>query len=742
MECVRNSSYLREHGADLVASGYPVIPIEPGKKHPNMSGWSELSATVADVEKWLSNGFANGGVGILSKNLPAIDIDVRDESEATRLREKAFEIFGPTVERIGEAPKTLLVYRTETPFKKISSKKYEDFLGNTHQIEVLGTGNQFVAFAVHPGTNEPYRWVGKSILDVEPEALHAITLGQIHDFIEYFESTVPDDWEIVQQGNAGGIVDDGLSSDERALANAKPKANVSKDRLKQCLEKIDADDYHRWVNVGMALYHQFDGSIDGFELWDSWSQSSDKYDAHGVSAKWQTFDANLSRTEPVTAASILRLARLSDEQNQQNSLEAFLHNYVYVEEGDRVCDLRKPPYCSISKLAEFKNRTANVRHEIPAPTAKNPDNVKLEAVWKSWMVQPDRKSAEGVIYAPKEGRLVTDDYGLDWVNEFHMSDLGYTQARDNLEVFNQHMDYLFPKEVEREWFIDWMAFNIQFPEKRCKVTPLHVATAHGTGRGWLVELMGRLLGQWNCKKTKMDVLSGEGNGGGFHDFFNNSLFCAIEEVKEGGKRFAVSDRIRDLLTENFLEVNIKHGSKKTQQVFTNFFFMTNHPDALVLSMQDRRINVFSGPTEPRSEDYYRKLYAWLESDGVAQLGSLLGTRDLSQFNWTRSMDTEARSNMISNNRTETETLFWELMESPECQAMTAKQVVNALVSRSEGDAFDANIDENQVTKLLQNNAIGPIIIKVKGKTRRAWQLVKGQKLDNKTIKEEIEKCGF
>lgn len=61
--------------------------------------------------------------------------------------------------------------------------------------------------------------------------------------------------------------------------------------------------------------------------------------------------------------------------------------------------------------------------------------------------------------------------------------------------------------------------------RRCKVTPLHISIAHGTGRGWIVELMSKLLGQWNCTKTKMSTLCGEGDGGAFQDYLDKSLFC-------------------------------------------------------------------------------------------------------------------------------------------------------------------------------------------------------------------------
>ncbi len=743
MKKTKSTSFLQHYGPKLLGKGYSIVPIKPGFKFPKgLPGWETMQANKDHLKRWLSNGFANGGVGVLTKYTPAIDLDVQDLEILQLLLAWCERHLGKTVQRVGSAPKILLVYRTDNPFTKVASKTYEDFLGLQHRTEILGDGQQFVAFAIHPGTGNPYKWVTEqNLVDIRQDQLPCITVEQAQALIDYFESIVPEDWKIVEKGQSGRLRDDGIADSERVLANLKPKVNVSTERLKAALEDVDAEDYHQWVRVGMALYHQHDGDTTGFELWDEWSRTSSKYNAHEMKAKWQTFEANLLRQEPVTAATILRMARAAKDKEQGDLVGVFLDRYIYVQDGDRVCDLSKPPHCCLSRLNEFKNRTANVRHEIPAPTAKDPDKTRLDPVWKAWLVQPKRQAAEGTVYEPKNGRVITDNYGLDWINEFHMPEFAETASRDELAVFFDHMKYLFPNRDEREWFISWMGFCMQYPEHRCKVVPLHVSVAHGTGRGWVVELLGNLLGQWNCSKTKMDTLSGEGSAGAYQDYLHKSLVCSIEEVRESNKRFQISDKIRSLLTDPYLEVNLKYGGKKTQRVFTNFFFMSNHPDALVLTTQDRRINVFFGPDDPKDSNYYNRLYAWLETDGVTQLYNYLIKRDLTGFNWKQSMGTEARTRMIRNNRTETETLFWELMKDPPYPAMTFRQIIREMLKLSDKDVFDSDIEEGQLTKLLQHHAQQEIL-KIEGKKQRPWILLKDKKMDNNEIREAVKHCGL
>ena len=101
-----------------------------------------------------------------------IDADITDQELLDKVVEIIEASLGPTpLVRIGQAPKVLLVYRPEEPFRKI--KTPELFLpdGQKLQVEVLAEGQQFVGDGIHPITKEPYRW-----LDESPETVHVSTL--------------------------------------------------------------------------------------------------------------------------------------------------------------------------------------------------------------------------------------------------------------------------------------------------------------------------------------------------------------------------------------------------------------------------------------------------------------------------------------------------------------------------------------------------------------------------------------
>lgn len=123
----------------------------PGKRYAG--GWGGYDwraappATESDVAHW-----GDAGVGLRTDHFPAVDIDCTDAALTGVIRHRAIELLGLAPERVGRAPKTLLLYRTAESFGRMRL-----WIGE-HLVEVLGDGQQFVAGGVHPITGKPYQW--------------------------------------------------------------------------------------------------------------------------------------------------------------------------------------------------------------------------------------------------------------------------------------------------------------------------------------------------------------------------------------------------------------------------------------------------------------------------------------------------------------------------------------------------------------------------------------------------------
>ena len=630
-------NYLREYGSTLIDQGYKIIPIKRGCKAPlGVKGWTQIVADLNQLGQWNAQGFE--GVGVLCKDSPAIDIDILDEEVSEQMRGWIQHKLPGAPIRIGKWPKQLLAYRTDTPFKKVRSATYEDLFGDLHAVEILGDGQQYVAYAEHPDTLKPYTWHGDGngsppgINEMARDSLPLLTLENAREVIQEFETLAnakveSNGWVRVKDGTNGSNSDvQEANLGENPFVNIKPRIGMTDEEIRRALASIAKGDYwtyENWIRVGMAVWHETGGSLEGLSLWIQWSERDPNFQSdRDCRTRWPGF-----RPSPTgrctTMATVLRWAR--DERMETDPLGEFRGRFVYVADGDAVHDLEGYGHDKPLLLKEFRNMTANIRMTIEErrPLADDPDRVveKVVPVHSQWMISEARKTAQGFEYVPGGDTFLQDVQNRVYINTFHMPvfhdpcpDATPECTESMLGVFFRHMECILPVEVEREWFYSWMAFNIKNPGVRCKVTPLLIATDHGTGRGWVVQLLALLLGTWNCKKTKMSILNGESGASQFQEFMDDSLLCSVEEIKDGKTRYGVTESIRDYLTENTLEINVKYGTKNTKRVFTNFLWMSNHTDAIILKEDDRRINVFKTEADAKGTDYYERLYRWLEEE--------------------------------------------------------------------------------------------------------------------------------
>lgn len=104
----------------------------------------------------------------------------------------------------------------------------------------------------------------------------------------------------------GEVVNQDDLGDFAATVVAEP-LDMGTAEVDALLENYPAEgkDYDEWLRVGMALYHQFRGSEDGWSRWVAWSEKSPKHDARHMRTKWRSFGG---APKPVTMASIIHLA--------------------------------------------------------------------------------------------------------------------------------------------------------------------------------------------------------------------------------------------------------------------------------------------------------------------------------------------------------------------------------------------------------------------------------------------------
>jgi putative DNA primase/helicase len=302
------SSDFQTHGRALLGNGYLIIPIKPGHKRPALDNWQTARLGAADLTRYPAH-----GVGVLCGQGPqpiaAIDVDTTDEGLAARFVAWCQEHLGATCERVGFAPKILLAYRAESEgWGKATGAWFEDLGGARHRLEILGKGQQFVAYHIHPDTGEPYEWVDLfgGLDAMQARDLPTITEAQVEEALQVFEAMAAEAGLVRVSGSrnkAGGMTS---APEDDPLMAYEPPVGIELTEARRLVAYVDNEDYDTWLKVGMSLHHEFDGSVAALDLWDEWSSTAANYASReDLEKRWDSFGK--SGRNPTTARWLLKV---------------------------------------------------------------------------------------------------------------------------------------------------------------------------------------------------------------------------------------------------------------------------------------------------------------------------------------------------------------------------------------------------------------------------------------------------
>lgn len=312
-------NYLKEQGKQLIEMGYYVIPIQDGMKQPNMKEWTKLGTNqTAQLDKWVNGtlGETRHGVGIMTgshyDNVIGLDVDVYDEVLADKIETYLTSEFAGVAIRIGKHPKRMYVFKGD---KKFKSHVYTHYTSNhiTQQVELIADGKQFVAYAIHPDTKQPYEWVSPLQPAVELPILTQTVIDTVAGiFNQHFG--IEQETQSTQQtsGNSDDFEYADFSMDDI------PVREMTFEEFEEIIDlskKLSADSSDsEWRDLGMVYWYHFDGSKEAFDRFIAyWEKTLDRKCSPEWRKKWKvrwkSFDPKTYNSQPITIATYVQAAK-------------------------------------------------------------------------------------------------------------------------------------------------------------------------------------------------------------------------------------------------------------------------------------------------------------------------------------------------------------------------------------------------------------------------------------------------
>ncbi|EFF6325272.1 hypothetical protein BZZ52_005129 [Escherichia coli] len=372
------------------------------------------------------------------------------------------------------------------------------------------------------------------------------------------------------------------------------------------------------------------------------------------------------------------------------TLEEMLNEFVYVGDTDTVVSL-KAPQANGWKFGAFCRLTG----DSFMPTI---GNQKPQLVANAWMNDPRMIRCGTRTMDMSKGRVFIGDDGQRVLNLWTGLPMPYRTGADTSLAW-EHFQYLIPDEQEREDFINFLAHMVQRPEDLPQIYFVHVATAHGTGRGWVVQLIRKLIGRYATTTTLKRLLND-----GFNAKLSGRLMIMVEECSEGRRsdKFERERRLREISNASVKEIERKGVDSVDEINYSRLFMMANDGDAIATGSEDRRAYVitFSGKTKEEllgksdAEAYFNALYALLADPAfIQQFYFELATRDISGFNsHMRAPMTSGKIAMIESNKTEGQLLVDQLIADWPSDIITNKDFTSILTE----DGAVRHVDSRQI----------------------------------------------
>lgn len=236
--------------------------------------------------------------------------------------------------------------------------------------------------------------------------------------------------------------------------------------------------------------------------------------------------------------------------------------------------------------------------------------------------------AETVEFQPSAGETFTTRAGALALNLRRPSTMAMRGDPKEPRAFLEHVSYLLNgDQTAIDHVLSFLAHLAQRPGERVDHALLITSAAKGVGKSTLGQIVRTLVGETDAGVAQSKDLKSQ-----FDGWIAGKLVVQVDEVYEAGN-WDLANKLKPLITEPTVSVNIKYGPQKEVQNFARFLMFSNHSAPPSIEEGDRRYFVINSKATARDPSYYQRLHREALSDnGIEAIYVWLMKRDICGWN--------------------------------------------------------------------------------------------------------------
>jgi len=231
--------------------------------------------------------------------------------------------------------------------------------------------------------------------------------------------------------------------------------------------------------------------------------------------------------------------------------------------------------------------------------------------------------ADHVRFLPSHGfgEIIIDQLGRRGANTYIPVQI--KRIVGDPDPFLRHLEAMLPDPADRKILLDYIAHNIKFPGDKIPWAPM-IQSTEGVGKGFIMEMLERILGEMYCYSPKAQELVKSGST--FNAWMRAKLLIIVNEIKVDERRELI-EILKPMITDKRVEIQAKGIDQEMEDNCANWIFFSNFKDAIPVNQNGRRYAIFYSAIQSKqdleargmNDVYFTALHDWMRHQGGSEI---------------------------------------------------------------------------------------------------------------------------